>query len=126
MLKTILIVEDDQTMRELLQLHLTNAGYAVRAAENGIEAIRQMLGVLPDMIISDINMPDMNGVELVTAIKQDPSAREIPVIFLTLEYDAHEQAARLGAVACLSKPIKVDDLLKVVAQHFPAAPAGGN
>ena len=124
MLKTILVVEDDQTMRELLQLHLRTAGYTVLAAANGVEAGRAILGILPDMIISDVNMPDMNGYELVAAIKQEPALKDIPVIFLTLEYDAHEQAAKLGAVACLTKPIKVDALLAMVAKHFPAARDG--
>ena len=118
-LKTILVVEDDDTMRQLLKLHLTSAGYAVRVASNGIEAGHAILGVTPDLIITDVNMPHMTGFELVAAMRQDPSLKDIPVIFLTIEGDAFERGASLRAVEYLTKPIRVEALLQKVAKHLP-------
>jgi CheY-like chemotaxis protein len=118
-LKTILVVEDDDTMRQLLKLHLTSAGYAVRAASNGIEAGHAILGITPDLIITDVNMPHMTGFELVAAMRRDPALKDIPVIFLTIEGDAFERGASLGAVEYLTKPIRVEALLQKVAKHLP-------
>ena len=118
-LKTILVVEDDPTMRELLRLHLSSAGYAVRVAANGIEAGHAILGITPDLIMSDVNMPHMSGFELVAALRADPAMQSIPVIFLTIEGDAFERGAGLGAVEYLTKPIRVEVLLQKVAKHLP-------
>jgi CheY-like chemotaxis protein len=121
MLKTILVVEDDDTMRELLRLHLTTAGYAVRTAANGIEAGHAVLGVTPDLIITDVRMPHMSGFELVEALRQDPAMAAIPVIFLTIEGDSYDRGSSLGALEYLTKPIRVEVLLQKVAKHLPVA-----
>lgn len=121
MLKTILVVEDDDTMRELLRLHLTTAGYAVREAANGIEAGHAVLGVTPDLIITDVRMPHMTGFELVEALREDPAMRDIPVIFLTIEGESYDRGTSLGALEYLSKPIRVEVLLQKVAKHLPVA-----
>ena len=119
-LKTILVVEDDDTMRELLRLHLTTAGYAVRVAANGIEAGHAVLGITPDLIITDVRMPHMSGFELVEALREDPAMAKIPVIFLTIEGDAYDRGASLGALEYLTKPIRVEVLLQKVAKHLPS------
>lgn len=121
--KSILIVEDDDTMRELLRLHLSTAGYAVRAAANGIDAGHAILEHLPDLLITDVNMPHMNGFELVAALRQDPAMQSIPVIFLTIEGDSVERGVELGAVEYLAKPIRLDSLLQKVAKHLPMGAA---
>lgn len=117
--KSILVVEDDETMRQLLQLHLASAGYAVRVAADGLEAGHAILKQVPDLLITDLNMPHMSGFELVAALRGDPATRNIAVIFLTIEGDAHERGAGLGAVAYLTKPIRLDLLLGKVAEHLP-------
>ncbi len=122
MLKTILVVEDDPTMRELLRLHLTTAGYAVRTANNGIEAGHAVLGLTPDLIITDVRMPHMGGFELVAALRQDPAMAGIPVIFLTIEGESYDRGEALGALEYLAKPISLDKLLQKVAKHLPQAP----
>lgn len=121
--KTILVVEDDDTMRQLLKLHLTSAGYAVRTANDGIEAGHAVLEVTPDLIITDVRMPHMSGFELVEAIRQDPAMKNIPVIFLTIEGESVERGASLGALEYLAKPIRVEDLLRKVAKHLPVSGA---
>ena len=120
MMKTILVVEDDDTMRELLRLHLTTAGYAVRVAANGIEAGLAVLGITPDLIITDVRMPHMSGFELVEALRQDPAMARIPVIFLTIEGESYDRGASLGALEYLTKPIQLDVLLKKVGKHLPS------
>ncbi len=117
--KTILIVEDDDTMRQLLKLHLTNAGYAVRAAADGIEAGHAVLGLTPDLVITDVRMPYMTGFELVEALRQDPAMANIPVIFLTIEGESVDRGNKLGALEYLAKPIRVEVLLQKVAKHLP-------
>jgi DNA-binding response OmpR family regulator len=119
-LKTILVVEDDETMRELLRLHLTTAGYAVRVAANGIEAGHAVLGITPDLIITDVRMPHMSGFELVEALREDPAMAKIPVIFLTIEGESYDRGARLGALEYLTKPIQLEALLKKVGKHLPS------
>jgi len=121
MLKTILVVEDDPTMRELLRVHLSSAGFAVACAASGAEAMQAVRGVTPDLIICDVHMPRMTGFELITALKPMPSLRNTPVIFLTVDGDASERGAQLGAADFLTKPIRVDALLEAVQKHLPAS-----
>ena len=117
-LKTILVVEDDDTMRELLYLHLTRAGYAVRVAANGIEAGHAILGITPDLVITDVRMPHMSGFELVEALRQDPAMKDIPVIFLTVDEGARNEGEDLGAIEYLAKPYKPASLLMLVGKHL--------
>ena len=121
MAKSILVVEDDRDQRALIQLYLENAGYTVRSVSNGLEAAASCLSATPDLIVSDVRMPHMNGFEMIRILKSEPAMRDIPVIFLTVDRDGHEQASDLGAVDYLTKPFKHADLLKSVAKYFPAA-----
>lgn len=118
-MKTILIVEDDGTMRELLRLHLTTAGYAVFTAANGAEAWTSIAAMLPDMIITDVNMPRIGGFEFVAALRERSDLAAIPVIFLTIEHDSIDRGNDLGAVEYLTKPIRLESLLQKVAKHLP-------
>ncbi|MDQ5849653.1 MAG: response regulator, partial [Pseudomonadota bacterium] len=83
MTPSVLVVDDDATIRELLRIHLSGAGYEVVLAENGIAAGYAVLRKRPDLIISDVNMPHMDGFEFIGALKAEPSFSKIPVIFLT-------------------------------------------
>jgi CheY-like chemotaxis protein len=116
---TILIVDDDQTLRELLQLHLRNAGYTVHVAEDAVEAGHLILRQPPDLIISDVNMPHMDGFEFIAAVRADNSLPYIPVIFLTSEEEGDIRGKELGAVGYVAKPIRADRLLELVAKHVP-------
>lgn len=110
----ILVVDDDESMRGLLTLHLSNAGYEVLAAEDAVVAGHMALEERPALMIVDVNMPYMDGYEFVAALKADEKTRDIPIVFLTSRSDVTDQARRLGASACLSKPVVVDRLLEVV------------
>jgi CheY-like chemotaxis protein len=116
---TILIVDDDQSIRELLQLHLSAAGYEVHVAPDAISAGYMVLRSPPDLIISDVNMPHMDGFEFVAALKADKSLPDIPVIFLTSLEEGDHRGKNLGAVGYLTKPVRADYLLTLVAKHVP-------
>ena len=118
---TILIVDDDESIRELLRLHLASAGYRVVVAADAIEAGHIVLKGAPDLIISDVRMPYMDGFEFVAALKADSTLPYIPVIFLTSVEEGDHRGKELGAVGYLTKPVRADRLLEMVAQHLPRA-----
>jgi CheY-like chemotaxis protein len=117
--RSILIVDDDPCILGLLRLHLQNAGYRVHIAEDAVVAGRLLLKAAPDVMIVDINMPYMDGLEFVQAIKTEQRVAHIPVIFLTSNTDAKQRAMALGAAAFLTKPVRADQLLAAVAKQIP-------
>jgi CheY-like chemotaxis protein len=114
MASRILVVEDDESMRELLRLHLEHAGYEVAVTEDGIGAGYEVLKAPPDLIICDIDMPNMDGFQLVEALRADPGLPKLPIIFLTSVEDGASRAAQLGAADYIVKPVLVDRLLNSV------------
>lgn len=122
----ILVVDDDESLRELLRMHLAAAGYEVSTAADAIVAGYQVLKNPPDLILSDVNMPHMDGFEFIAALKADTTLPYIPVIFLTSVEDGDHRGKELGAVGYLTKPVRADRLLELVAQHVPggAIPIG--
>ena len=114
---TILIVDDDESIRDLLRMHLSAAGYEVHVAEDAIAAGYLVLRSPPDLIISDINMPHMDGFEFIAALKADSTLPNIPVIFLTSFEEGDERGKQLGAVGYVTKPVRADYLLTLVAKH---------
>lgn len=117
---TILVIDDDECMRQLLLIHLSNAGYDVVLAEDAIVAARALLRQRPDVIVADIAMPFMDGLEFLQVLKADPATAPIPVIFVTCHTEAEPRARQLGAAAFLTKPIRADDLLATVAKQLDA------
>jgi CheY-like chemotaxis protein len=115
----VLVVDDDPFIRELLELHLLNAGYKVLLAEDAVAAGRQVLAAAPALILIDVNMPYMDGYQFVSALKTDPTTRDIPVVFLTMDEDVAQRSRELGAVAYLRKPVRADRLLEVVRLFVP-------
>jgi len=121
MAATILVVDDEASVRELLKLHLSAAGYEVHVAADAIAAGYLVLRNAPDLIICDVNMPHMDGFEFISALKADTSIPSIPVIFLTTFEEGDHRGKELGVVGYLTKPIRADRLLSLVAKHV----AGG-
>ena len=119
MAATILVVDDDPNMRELLLMHLTSAGYTVHVAKDAIAAGYEVLRNPPDLIISDVNMPHLDGFEFISALKADKTVPNIPVIFLTTEEEGEVRGRGLGVVGYIKKPVLVAKLLSTVAQHVP-------
>jgi DNA-binding response OmpR family regulator len=112
----ILIVDDDPTIRDLSRMHLGNAGYDVEVAQDALVAGRMVLRSPPDLIIVDVNMPHMDGFEFVAALRADRSVPRIPIIFLTSEEEGEYRGKDLGAVGYITKPVRVDRLLALVAK----------
>jgi CheY-like chemotaxis protein len=112
----VLVIDDDRSIRELLSLHLANRGYDVAVAEDAIVGGKLVLAARPQLIIIDVNMPYMDGPEFVAALRSDPQTSDIPVVFLTSDDEVTDRAKRLGAVACLKKPIMADRLLDIISR----------
>jgi CheY-like chemotaxis protein len=117
----ILVIDDDPSIRELVNFHLKNAGYDVQLAEDAIEAGRIVLESSPALILIDVNMPYMNGYEFAEVLKADPATRDIPLVFVTVDDEVAIRSQALGAVAYLRKPLRADLLLDVV-RLFAAEP----
>jgi len=111
----VLVVDDDPVTRQLLRLHLQNAGYHVRLAEDAIVAGHAVLKAAPDLVLLDVQMPYMDGYEFAAALKADPTTAATPIVFLTSHDDVDDRAKKLGAAAYLKKPLTADRLLAVVA-----------
>jgi len=116
---SILVVDDDESIRELLSLHLSAAGYRVEVAADAIAAGYSVLRSAPDLILTDISMPHMTGFEFVAALRADKSVPQIPVIFLTSIEDGDLRGKELGAVGYITKPVRADRLLQLVAKYVP-------
>jgi DNA-binding response OmpR family regulator len=112
----ILVVDDDRCIRELLKLHLSAEGYAVRVAEDGIAGGYAILQSAPDLLVVDVNMPHMDGIALVASIVADATVPIFPFIFLSSDETRLDQAYRLGAASYLLKPIVKDRFLHAVAR----------
>lgn len=112
----ILIIDDDAGFCDLLRIHLSGAGYQVQVAEDGVTGGRALLAQTPDLIVSDLNMPYLDGFELLTLLRSDAETASIPVILLSARSDGDTmaKAVELGAADFLSKPVGRDQLLESV------------
>ena len=112
----ILIVDDSATMRQMISLTLTGAGHQVVKAEDGDIALRYVQSQSPDLIITDVNMPGLNGIDLVRALRQTPLTHNKPILVLTTEHDAAVKAKgrAAGATGWIVKPFNPDALLNVL------------
>ncbi|MBI3760766.1 MAG: response regulator [Chloroflexi bacterium] len=114
--RQILLVEDSSQVRQVLARALEAENYAVHQAEHGQAGLALLKRITPDLILSDINMPRMNGIEFYKAVRQNPAWVPIPFVFLTANDSAEDiQAGReLGVEDYLTKPIEGDDLVRIV------------
>ncbi len=116
MAKSILIVDDSETVRQVLQLALGNAGYQVIEAEDGFDALEKLSEAQVDMLITDLNMPNMDGLELIKKVRAGGQHRFTPIVMLTTESSEEKKKAgrEAGASGWIVKPFKPEQLLKVV------------
>ncbi|WOJ88489.1 response regulator [Methylocapsa polymorpha] len=112
--KTVLTVDDSRTMRDMLMLALSDAGYRVVQAEDGVHGLEVLSGETPDVIVTDINMPRMDGFGFIEGVRSDDRHRAVPILVLTTESDAEkkDRARRAGATGWIVKPF---DPVKLVA-----------
>ncbi len=117
---TILVVDDNECIRDLLYLYLSDTGYLVLTAKDALVADRYLREHRVDLLIADIEMPLMDGLALVHALRHDSAFSSLPVVFVTSHTQYEGRAKELGAVAYLTKPVRTSHLFAVVAQHVRA------
>jgi len=121
----ILVVEDDPDIMRILTHTLKGAGFQVIPAYGGEDAIRKVKAHMPDLVLTDLSMPKVSGVEVIEEIKLDPATQHIPVVAVTAHvWDGIAQSA--GQVGCdgfISKPFTTKQILQEVHRHLkpPAA-----
>ena len=122
MTKTILIVDDSSSLRTVVRLALVRAGYEVLEAGDGIEGLEQLEKGRVNLIVSDVNMPRMDGIAFVRKLKENTRHKFTPVIMLTTEgQDAKKEEGRAaGARAWMVKPFNPPQLLDAVSKLLPA------
>ncbi len=114
----VLIVDDSQTLRHMLSDLLEENGMQVVAATNGLEAKKYIQASAPDLVITDLIMPEMNGYELCRWIKNEPSTQKIPVLICSTKSEEFDRywGMKQGADAYITKPFHPPELLKTVRQ----------
>jgi len=122
MTKTILSVDDSASIRQMIQLTLQGAGYQVVQANDGAEGLAKAQATPVDMVVTDLNMPVMNGLGLIRELRKLPNYRGVPILFLTTESDAElkKQAKEAGATGWITKPFQQDQLVSVVKKVLGA------
>jgi two-component system chemotaxis response regulator CheY len=120
----ILVVDDTATMVMSLRTTLTMNGFEVETANNGVAGLDKLkAGIKPNLILTDINMPVMGGLEMIGKVRALTGFRFIPILTLTTESEAskRDEGKRLGATGWLVKPVDGKDLIKVIKQVLPGA-----
>jgi CheY-like chemotaxis protein len=115
--RTVMVVDDDQDIREVLTEILTDAGYTVVPSVNGSDALAKLGQVTPSLILLDLNMPVMDGIAFRHEQQQDPRFAAIPTVVMSAVHKMDEQVAHLGIADALAKPVNLNDLMQVVSRY---------
>jgi two-component system chemotaxis response regulator CheY len=120
-LRKILIVDDSVSMRQMVGFTLRQGGFEVFEAEHGQDALDKLQGLQVDLIITDLNMPVMDGITLIQSVRKLPAMKAKPILMLTTEGLAakKEQGKAAGATGWIIKPFDPDKLLQTVAKVLP-------
>ena len=115
MTASILTVDDSASLRMAIRIALTGAGYAVTEAGDGVEGLAKAAETRFDLIVTDLNMPNMDGLTMIRELRKQPEQAGVPILFLTTESDGDikAQAKAAGATGWLVKPFVPDQLVKV-------------
>jgi CheY-like chemotaxis protein len=115
----ILVVDDEKPIHSYLKRKLTKLGYTVFVAEDGEEALSMTLSNFPDIILLDVKIPKINGIEVCKRIKSDPRTKDIPVLILSAKAQSEEirEGLDAGASKYLTKPISFPDILKEIQSY---------
>jgi len=120
MAKTFLIVDDSAAMRQLIAFTVKDAGHEALLAENGREALEKLKGVKADMVITDLNMPEMDGITLIKELRGMAGYKFIPILMLTTESQVakREEGRAAGASGWIVKPFSSEKLLEVIKKFI--------
>jgi DNA-binding response OmpR family regulator len=112
----ILVLEDDPSVQMLLRKQLVAHGFKVTVASDGLDGLMKLESLKPDIMVCDVMMPNLDGIEFVKAIKGNTQTQKIPVIFLTAKTDPRSmiEGINVGARFYVTKPFQIDDLLSKV------------
>jgi len=121
MTKTIMVVEDSATMRQMVNFALAGAGYQVVEAKDGVDALAQSTAQKFDLFITDLNMPNMDGIQLIRRLRATAAYRFTPMVLLTTESQLQKkmEGKAAGATGWIVKPFEVTQLLAVVKKVCP-------
>ena len=121
MAKNVLIVDDSASMRQMLRFTLQKAGFNVTEGADGKEGLRQLPLSRPDLIITDLNMPNMDGLDFIRGVRAQANFKFTPILMLTTESeDTMKQAGKsAGATGWIVKPFQPERLLQVIARVVP-------
>ncbi|MGC9196895.1 MAG: response regulator [Syntrophobacteraceae bacterium] len=116
MSKIIMTVDDSASIRQMVGFTLKQAGYEVMEAVDGKDALSKLSGTAVNMVLTDLNMPNMDGIELIRSLRALPSCKFIPIVLLTTEsqLEKKQEGKAAGATGWIVKPFKPDQLLAVV------------
>ena len=119
--KHILVVDDEPAWIGAVSMVLQSKGYDVKAYSSGTDALNALAQFKPDLILSDIRMPDMNGFDFLDSLKKLPAVAGTPVVFLSAVDDFHARkvARELGAVDYILKPIDEKDMISALEKYLP-------
>jgi two-component system chemotaxis response regulator CheY len=123
MSKIALVVDDSRTMRQMVAFTLTNAGFTVIEAEDGKDAVRKVeAGTKLDIVVTDLNMPEMDGITLIKELRRLTAYKFTPILMLTTEsaLEKKKEGKEAGATGWIVKPFNPDVLLKTIAKVLPA------
>lgn len=122
--RRILIVEDDETLIAGLQAILSRAGYQTRAALSGPAALQIMETFTPDLIVTDVQMPDMSGLELIEKVRADSEGSDLPFVVISARTSRSDEnrIAAMTNVSYLRKPFEIEALLAVLGEYLDAPP----
>jgi two-component system chemotaxis response regulator CheY len=122
-MKTVLLVDDSTTLLMSMKAILEKAGYAVETATGGDAALNKLATLKPNILITDLNMPGMDGITLIKEVKKTPAFRFMPALMMTTEsqQEKRTEARSVGATGWLVKPVKPEDLLEVLKKLLPGA-----
>jgi two-component system chemotaxis response regulator CheY len=123
MSKTALVVDDSPTMRQMVAFTLTNAGFKVVEAEDGKDAVNKVAaGPKMDIVVTDLNMPEMDGISLIKELRKMAAFKFTPILMLTTESAAEKKQAgkEAGATGWIVKPFNPEVMLKIIAKVLPA------
>jgi two-component system, response regulator, stage 0 sporulation protein F len=119
--KRILVVDDEENARVALSKILTHDGYEVSSAGNGVEALNFLRSKDVELIITDLNMPEMNGLMFLRELNRSHPSSNVIMITAYGEVESYLEAMTLGAFEYINKPVKYDDLKKVINKIFKTA-----
>jgi DNA-binding response OmpR family regulator len=125
MTRKILVVDDNPDTRDLTHLHLTTEGFVVVVASDGREGLYMAVAEQPDLIITDISVPGLDGIDLVKQLRAQPELDNVPILVLTaFGNEEMDQAIRAGAYRAMSKPVHLDSLMDEVRELLAESERG--